>query len=116
MLVLRAVVDEEEDASCREALKQAVEDCLGLRIDPVQILEDETEGLALALPERQVLDGIQGPLAALRWLERLPLRVLDWHPEQGEEGRQGRLEGRIEGEQLVGQLLPDLLPVVLGFD
>src|SRR5262249_62027572 len=80
VLILGAVVDQQEETSCRQALKQAIEDCLGPGIDPVEILEDETEGLALALQKQQALDGIQGPLATLRWIEGLPLRVLDGHP------------------------------------
>jgi hypothetical protein len=40
VLVIRAVSDEEQDAQSREAFDEAVEQCLGLRVDPVEILEE----------------------------------------------------------------------------
>ena len=45
---------------------------LGLRVDPVQVLEDQQEGLHLALPQEQTLEGVQGALAALRRIKGLP--------------------------------------------
>ena len=41
VLVLGPVVDEEQDAVRRQALHQTIQKCLGLGIDPVQILEEE---------------------------------------------------------------------------
>ena len=49
VLVLRAVVDEQEQAGGGQALDQAVEDRLGLGVDPVQVLEDQEQRLYLAL-------------------------------------------------------------------
>jgi len=40
VLVLGPVVDEEQDSIRREALHQTIQKCLGLGIDPVQILEE----------------------------------------------------------------------------
>jgi hypothetical protein len=51
VLVLGPVVDEEQDAGRRQALNQTVEQRLGLRVDPVEILEDHEERLDLALSE-----------------------------------------------------------------
>jgi len=48
--ILRAVVREKQEAGGGQALDQAIEDGLGLGVDPVQILEDQAQGLALALP------------------------------------------------------------------
>jgi hypothetical protein len=44
--ILWAAVDEEEHAGGRKALHQAVEQCLRLRVDPVEILEDQQRGLS----------------------------------------------------------------------
>ena len=52
VLVLRPVVDEEQDARRREALDEAVEHRLGLRVDPVEILEEHEQRLNLAFPEQ----------------------------------------------------------------
>ena len=79
MLVLGPVVDQQEDPDREQALDQTVEQGLRLGIDPVQVLEDHEERLALALPEQEVLDGVEGALAALSGIERLPVGVLDGH-------------------------------------
>src|SRR5262249_46044923 len=49
VLILRAVVDQEEDAGGGQALDQAVEERLRLGIDPVQVFEDQQQRLHLAL-------------------------------------------------------------------
>ena len=72
MLILGAVVAEQEHAGSGEALQQTIEKCLGLCVDPVEVLEDQQEGLHLALPQEQAFEGIQGALAALRRIEGLP--------------------------------------------
>ena len=106
--VLGAVVDQQEEPGGRKALNQAVEDCLGLGVDPVQILEDQQS-------------------SGWRWLSRSSRRLtassVRWRRWDGsrtsqagsrlarrecQEGRQGRLQGRIQDEELAEQLLPDL--------
>ena len=62
---LGPVVDEEQDASCGQAVDEAVEERLGLGVDPVKILEDHEQRLDLALAEEQPLDRLEGPLTAL---------------------------------------------------
>jgi len=76
-LVFGPATDEQEESGGREALDQSIEQGLGLRIDPVQILDDKEQGLTLALPEQETLDRIQHPLAALQGIERLPREILD---------------------------------------
>jgi hypothetical protein len=78
----------------------------------VKILEDDEEWLDLALPEQKALDGVQGPVMALRGLERLPPRILHRCVQKREERREGGLEGRIERQHFPGQLLPDLPGIV----
>ena len=56
VLVLGPVVDEQEDTCRRQALNQAVQCRLALRIDPVEVLEDKNQRLELALPKQEALD------------------------------------------------------------
>ena len=112
MLILGAVVDQQEQAGGGQALHQAIEERLGLGVDPVEVLEDQQEGLHLALPQEQAFEGVQGALAALRRIEGLPCGILHRHLQEGQEGRQGRPEGRIQREQPPGELLAHAPPVV----
>ena len=65
---------------------QAVEQRLGLGVDPVQILEHQQQRLHLALAKQQALEGVEGPLAPLRRVERLPRGVVDRDVEQRQSG------------------------------
>ena len=87
VLVLGAVVDEEQQPRRRQAVDQAVEQRLGLGVDPVEVLEDHEQRLDLALAQQQALDGVERPLAALGRVEGLPRGVLDGHVEQRQERR-----------------------------
>jgi hypothetical protein len=64
VLILGAVVDQQEQAGGGQALNQAIQERLGLRIDPLEVLEDREERLHLALPQEQAFEGVQGALAA----------------------------------------------------
>ena len=66
MPVFRPVVDEKEKRCSGQAIDQAVQERLGLRIDPMQILEDQEQRLNLTLAQQQPLDRFQGALAALK--------------------------------------------------
>ena len=116
MLVLRAVVDQEQQPGRGQALNQAVQQRLGLGINPVQVLEDQAQRLDLAFAQQQMLDGLEGAPAALRGIEGLPLRILDRHLQQCQQGRQRRLQGPVERQQLARDLLTPAAGVVLGFD
>jgi hypothetical protein len=102
VLVLGPVVDEQEEPGRGQTLDQAVEQGLRLGID------DHEHGLPPALPQQEVLDGVEGVLAALVGIERLPRGVFDRHVKQGEQRRHRRLQGLVQGEQLPRHLLADL--------
>ena len=70
VLVLGAVIDQEQEPRRRQALDQAIEQRLRLGIDPVQILKDQQQRLHLAFPDQQALERVQGAPAALRRVER----------------------------------------------
>jgi hypothetical protein len=76
VLVLRPVVDQQQEPGGGEALDQALQEGLGLGVDPVEVLEHNQERLHLALAEQEALESVHGALATLRRVLRLPLRVL----------------------------------------
>jgi hypothetical protein len=82
----------------------------------VEILEDHEHRLHLALAEQQALDGVERSPAPLRGIESRPLRVLDGHVEQRQQGGETRLEGPVQREQLAGDLLLDLAGAFLIVD
>jgi hypothetical protein len=97
MVILRAIVHQEEEARRRQAVDEAVEERLGLGIAPVQVFADEQHGLDLTLTQQEALKGIEGLLAPLRRIEGLPRAVVLGHIQEREHGRQGRFEGRFQG-------------------
>lgn len=66
VLVLGAVVDQQEQPGGGQALHQAVQERLGLGVNPVQILKHQAQRLHLTFAQQQVLDGLDGAAAALR--------------------------------------------------
>jgi hypothetical protein len=70
MLILRPIVDEQQEPGRRQALDQAVEEGLGLGIDPVQVLKDQQQRLHLAFAHEEAFEPVERVLAPLRWIER----------------------------------------------
>ena len=116
VLVLGAVVDEEQEARRGQALDEAVEQGLGLAVDPVQVLEDHHQRLDLALAQQQALDRVERLLAPLERIEGLPGRLVHRHVEERQEGGHGGPERRGERQDLPRDLLPDLPRVVAALD
>src|SRR4029453_11936638 len=112
VLVFGPVVHEQQQARRAEAVDQAVEERLGLAVDPVEILEDQEEGLLAGFPEQQPPYGVERALAALARVKGLPRGIVHGHVEQGQQRRQRRLERAIEREQLARHLLAALAEVV----
>ena len=63
--------------------------------------------------QQEALERVQGALAALGRLERLPLWVLDRHLEERQERRRGGREGVIEAVELSGHLVADGRPILV---
>ena len=106
VLVLGAVVDQQQQAGRRQALDEAVEQGLGLGIDPVQILEDQQQRLHLALAQQHALERLEGALAALWGLERAEGAVVGQDVQQPEEGGDRLLQGLVQRQHLPGDLGP----------
>ena len=61
--IVGTIVDQEEQTRRREALAETLEECLGLGIEPVQILNDQQQGLQLALTQQHPLERHERALA-----------------------------------------------------
>ena len=116
MLVLGAVVHQEQQARRGQAFCQAVEQGLGLSINPVQVFEHQQQGLHLALLQQEPFERGEGALAPLRRVERQKRAVLGQGVEQGEQRRDGVLEGLVERQHLSGRLGPHGARVVVLLD
>jgi hypothetical protein len=66
VLILRTVVDQQQEPGRGQALHQAVEQRLGLGIDPVQVLEHQQQRLHLAFARQHALERREQALATLR--------------------------------------------------
>ena len=54
MGVLRPIKDDEEYGGVGKPADQVVEELLGGLVDPVEVLDDNDEGMGLALPDEEV--------------------------------------------------------------
>ena len=116
VLILGAVVDQEEDPSGRQALHQAVEHGLGLAVDPVQVFKDQQQGLHLAFAQQDALQRLQGAAPPLQGVQGQERTVGRQGFEQGQHGRHGVLEGVIQRQNLPGDLGPDRPQVIAVLD
>ena len=66
VLVLRPVVDQQQELGRGQALDQTVEQRLRLGIDPVQVFKHQEQGLHLAFAQQHALEPVERALAALR--------------------------------------------------
>ena len=107
VLVVRPVRHHEEHAGGRKALDHAVEERLGLGVDPVKVLDNQQERLCLALHQEQALDRVESTLAALRGIEKVPLRIVDGRAEKREESREVRFQQPVVPENLARHPLAD---------
>ena len=116
VLVLGPVIDEEQEAGGGQALDEAVEQRLGLGVDPVEILEDHEDRLDLAFSKEQSLDRLQGALPALGRVEGVPRGIVDGDVQQRQERRQERLQRAVQRQELAGHALADRPRVVTLLD
>src|SRR5262249_49749104 len=96
----------EQQAGRGQALDHAIEQSLGLSVDPVQILEDQQQRLLLALAQEYALEGIERALTPLGRIELEERAVLRQRVQERQQGRDRILEGRVERQHLPGHLGP----------
>ena len=112
MLVLGAIVHEQEDGRCGHAVEEAVEDGLSLAVDPVEVLEDQDQRLHPALAEEERLDGLVGPAAPVGRVQGAEGAVLGQSVEQSADGRDRVLQGPVEHQHFAAHLFRDGAGVV----
>ncbi len=112
MAVLRAIVDQEQDRGGGQGGHQVVEQGLRFRVDPVEVLQHEDEGLDLALPQEHTLHGVEREMTALGRLEVPQAVFLGQGVEQPEDRSDDILERFVQGEQMSGDLGADRANVV----
>ena len=116
MVVLRPVVDEQEDSRRRKARHQRVEEALGVGIDPVKVFEYQAQRLDLALPEEHAPQAVYGPPAALPGVEGVPRGVVGRHVQEGKEARHHGSQRLVERQELARDLLPDAARIIARLD
>jgi hypothetical protein len=112
VLVLRAIIDQEEQTRRRQTLYQTFEQGLRLGIDPVQVFKDHEHRLHLALTQEHAFERYQRALAALGRVERQEGTVVREHVEQRQQRRDGVLEDLVQGQELPSHFRPDSAGVV----
>ena len=122
VLILRAVVDQEEHPGGRQALNEQIEHGLRLAIDPVQIFEDQQQGLYLTFAQQDALQRLQSAAPPLQGVQGQE-RTVGWQRlEQGEHGWHRVLQGLIKRQDVPGDLGPHrpeviaVLDVTVGFE
>ena len=89
---------------------------LRLGIDPVEVFDDEQQGLRLALPSSRRLTASR--VRCRRWgaLSACHCEFFDRYIEEHEERWRGGLEGVIEAAECSGHLLLDRRQIIAVFD
>ena len=115
--VLGPVVHEQQERAAGQALHEGVEERLGLRVDPVQVLEHEKKRLDLALAQQQAFDRRRGSVAGAA-TDRVSAHGLP----SGGTSRSGERGGRtmsglsVKRQQCPGHLRADSSSVVAVVD
>ena len=122
VLILGAVVDQQQHPGGRQALDQHIEHGLRLGVDPVQVFEHQQQGLHLAFAQQDALQRLQGAAPPLQGVQGQERTVRRQGFEQGEHGRHRVLERVIQRQDLPGDFRPDraqviaVLNVTVGFE
>lgn len=112
VVIFGTVANEQEHTGGRQTLNQAILEHLRLTVDPVEALDDQEQGLDLALPYQQMRDGVHDPLTALGRIEALPPGVFNRHLQEHQECGQDRLQGCLQRLELVGDLVTSRLQII----
>ena len=112
VLILGAIVDEQQEARRRKAVDEAVEEGLRLGVDPVEVLEHRQQRPDLALPQQQALQGVERALPSLGGIEGWKRAVRGERVQQRQQGRDGVPQALVERQHVPGDLGADRARVV----
>ena len=116
MLVLGPVVHEQQHACRSQAVNERIEHGLSLVVDPVEVLENQEEGLLIRFSEQESPHGVDRAPPTLGGVERPPRGVVAGHVEQRQQRRQGWRQRFVQGAQRAHHLVADLAEVVTILD
>ncbi len=116
MVIFGTVINEQQDLRSGQAFNEAVEDGLRPGVDPVQVLEDETDRLQVTFPEEEVLERGEHPLPALRRVQIDPGRIIDFDVQKTQDRGKVRLQSPVRSQEPVGDDFTDSMRIVLILD
>ena len=112
VVILGAIVDEQQEPRRRKAVDEAVEEGLRLGVDPVEVLEHRQQRPDLALPQQQALQGVERALPSLGGIEGRKRAVRGERVQQRQQGRDGVPQALVERQHVPGDLGADRARVV----
>ncbi len=115
-LILGPVVHEEENPPACHAVDEKREESLGLAVEPLQVLEQEFDGLVEALAHQQSLDCLESALAPDLGVHVRQCRTRRADPQQIEQVGQQVFQTALQVQHLAGDLLAAPSLIVLGGD
>jgi hypothetical protein len=107
VLILRAVVDQQQDVGRRQALDEAVEHGLGLGVDPVEVFEDQEQELYLAFAQQHALELGEGALPPLGRIECQEGTIGGQHIQERQQRREDLLESLVQSQEVPRDLCPN---------
>ena len=115
MAILGPVVDHHQNLRGADSVGEQLQQRLGLRVNPVQVLEDDDERLVEALAHDEALDRLARAAASNGSVHLVEARVARRNSEQREQMRQRIFERAVERQHLAGDLFaPRALVVTVG--
>ena len=106
VLILRTIVDQEQQVGRGQALDQTVEEGLRLGIDPVQVFADQQQRLPLTFAQQHALEGVERALAPLRRVELQERALRRQSVQKRQQGWNRVLERLVQRQHLPGNLGP----------
>src|SRR5215813_6423618 len=94
--ILGAIVGQQQNAGTGHTLAQGIEEALGLRVDPVQVLKDEDKGLVKTLAQKELLESIKRSLPPNLRIHLLEAHLRVFDAEQGKEIRQSVFQAAVQ--------------------
>src|ERR1700687_4835122 len=116
MLVFRSVIEHHQDVRVADAIREKIEQRLRLSVDPVEVFEDEQQGVIDALAMNQTPDRVASAAAPDRGIHLVERTSTVMHAEQSKQVRHRLLEGAVESEHSSGDFFTLRTFVVLIVD
>ena len=104
MTIFGTIEEKNENPSRGQPVEEVAQEFLRGLVDPVNVLQDEKKGSALALAQEEVPEGFEGPLLFLAGFQLKIGLVLHFQGEQVLEAREAAWISFTERENFLGEL------------